>query len=41
MIRNAPELQEANQKEVVEGEVGTTSRQFVAIVLVTIHVLME
>jgi hypothetical protein len=41
MIQNIPELQEANRKKAVEGEVGTESHQFLVVVLVTIHVVME
>ena len=40
MIQNVLELQEANRKEVVVGEVGTAALQFLASVLFAIHVVM-
>jgi hypothetical protein len=41
MIVNIPELQEATQKEVVVGEVGTAAFEFLAAVPFVIHVAMQ
>jgi hypothetical protein len=41
MIVNVPELQEATQKEVVVGEVGTAAFEFLAAVPFAIHVAMQ
>jgi hypothetical protein len=41
MTRNVPELQEANRKEVVVGEVGTVARQILATALFAIDVIMQ
>jgi hypothetical protein len=41
MIRNVLELHEVNRKELVAEEVATMSRQFLAIVLVALHAVMQ
>jgi hypothetical protein len=41
MIVNVPELQEMTRSEVVVGEVGTTTFEFLAVMLFTIHVAMQ
>jgi hypothetical protein len=41
MIRNVPELQEANRSEVVVGEVGTASLEILAAALFAIHVAIQ
>jgi hypothetical protein len=41
MIQNVTEFQEANRSEVVVGEVGTVTRQILAIALFVIHVVIQ
>jgi hypothetical protein len=41
MIENIPELIEAVRREVVVGEVGAATLEFLAVVLFAIHVTMQ
>jgi hypothetical protein len=41
MIENVPELQEAARRDVVVGEVGTATPEFLATVPFTIHIAMQ
>jgi hypothetical protein len=41
MIRNVPELQEANRSEVVMGEVATAALETLVAALFAIHVAMQ
>jgi hypothetical protein len=41
MIENVPELQETTQSEVVVGEVGTVTFEFLTAAPFTIHVAMQ
>jgi hypothetical protein len=41
MIQNVLDFQEANQSEVVVGEVGTVTLQILVVTLFAIHVVMQ